>query len=358
MALYREIFNMFYKVTRKQLRCLGIQLAWMSCFSLICGFAWPASSSAKSTVAELLHSTPFDQEDIQQVLKGKLASTGVKPVGEHEVVVGLACLAQEKGTDTFKFIQQGVWIAPDAELIDSDLINDEGSLDSFKNLSFEPHYLDEVTRYSKAKAGSEFNFSTDEIKTLQSLSLTGQSTRDAGVVSSALRQILLSRYHAYRKGGLQGIMPYDRGRGRMAQPGKLLQQSMDLSFYLKREFPKVHEALMHYPDTVDLSADHDFHWISIEIEGRPVFALSHRLVHETEKAGIVVKRIFYLSRALDAAQVVVALMPATEGSLLVFVSRIWTERVTGFAKAAKTKVARNILVREMSRVAKEMKACK
>jgi hypothetical protein len=345
-------------ITKKTLRCLRIQLAWMSYFCLICGFAWPTSSSAKSTVAELLHSTPFDQEDIQQVLKGKLVSTGVKPVGEHEVVAGLACLAQEKGVDTFKLIQQGAWITPNAELIGSELINDEDSLDSFKSLSFDPHYLDEVTRYPKAKAGSGFNFSTHEIKTLQSLSLTGQSTRDAGVVSSALRQILLSRYQAYRKGGLQGIIPYDRGRGRKAQPGKLLHQTIDLSFYLRREFPEVHEALMHYPDTVNLSINHDFHWISIEIEGRPVFALSHRLVHETERAGIVVKRIFYLSRALDAAQVVVALMPAAEGSLLVFVSRIWTERVTGFAKGAKRKVARDILVREMTRIAEEMKACK
>jgi hypothetical protein len=40
------------------------------------------------------------------------------------------------------------------------------------------------------------------------------------------------------------------------------------------------------------------------------------------------------------------------------VSRIWTERVTGFGKAAKTKVAQNILEREMTRVAEEMKACK
>ena len=350
--------NNKYRCNKKKLRVLRIQLAWMSCFCLICGFAWPASSSAKSTVAELLHATPFDQEDIQQVLQGKLASTGVQPVGEHEVVVGLACLAQEKGTDTFEKIQQGAWIAPNGELIGSELINDEDSLDSFKSLSFDPHYLDEVARYSRVKAGSEFNFSTNEIKTLQSLSLTGQTSRDAEVVSSALRQILLSRYQAYRKGGLQGLLPYDRGRGRMAQPGKLLHQTIDLSLYLKREFPNVYEALMHYPDTVDLLIDHDFHWVTIEIEDRPVFALSHRLVHETEGAGIVVKRIFYLSRGLDAAQVVVALMPAEEGHLVVFVSRIWTEKVTGFAKGAKTEIARNILIREMTRIAAEMKACK
>ena len=349
---------MFYNGTRKTLRCLSIQLAWLSCLCLICGFTWPTSSSAQSTVADLLQSTPFNQEDIEQVLNGKLAYTGVKPVGEHEVVVGLACLAQENGSDTFKNIQQGAWIAPNAELIGSELISDEGSLDSFKNLSLAPHYLDEVTRYSRVEAGSEFNLSTHEIETLQSLNLTGQSTRDAVVVSSALRQVLLSRYQEYREGGLQGIMPYDRGRGRKAQPGKLLYQTIDLSIYLKREFPKVHEALMHYPDTVDLPIGHDFHWVTIEIDGRPVFALTHRLVHETERAGIVVKRIFYLSRALDAAQVVVALMPAAEGSLLVFVSRIWTERVTGFAIGAKTKVARDILVREMTRVTNEMKTCK
>jgi hypothetical protein len=333
-------------------------LAWMSCFFLISGLAWSTSSSAQSTVAELLHSTPFDQADIQQVLNGKRVSTGVKPVGEHEVAVGLACLAKDKGADTYDLIQRGIWIAPNAELIASEQINDEVSLESFQNVSFEPDYLEEVTRYSEAKAGSEFNLSTHEIETFTSLRLTGQSSEDAAVVSTTLRQVLLSRYRAYRKGGLQGIIPYDRGRGRKARPGKLLHQTMVLSHYLKRAFPKVHEALIRYPDTVDLAANHDFHWMSIEIEGRPVFALSHRLVHRTEKAGIVVKRIFYLSRVLDTVQVVVAMMPTVEGTLVVYVSRIWTERVTGFGKAAKEKVARNILVREMNKVAEEMKACK
>ena len=350
--------NMFHKVIRKQFRCLRIGLFWISCFCLICGLAWPTSLSAKPTVAELLHSTPFDQADIQQVLNGKLASTGVEPVGEHEVAVGLACLAKESGADTFHLIKEGLWIAPDAGLIASDRINEEGSLESFQNVSFSPNYLEEVTRYSRAKAGSEFNLSTHEIETFKSLRLAGRSKIDERVVSSALRQVLLSRYRAYRKEGLQGIMPYDRGQGKKARPGKLLHQTMDQSIYLKQEFPRVHEALIHYPDTVGLEANHDFHWMTIEIKGRPVFALSHRLVHQTEKAEIVLKRIFYISRSLDAAQVVVALMPSMEGLLLVYVSRIWTERVTGFGKAAKARVARNILVREMTKVAEQMKACK
>lgn len=321
------------------------------------GSAWANSSSAQPTVAELLVSTPFDQADIRRVLNGRLASTGIKPVGDHEVAVGLACLAKENGAAMYRLLQQNVWIAPN-ELIASEPIKDEDGLESFENVSFEPDYLKEATLYAKARAGDEFNLSTDEIETFRSLTPTSRSTRDAQVVLSALRQVLLSRYLAYRKDGLQGILPYDRGSGKKARPGELLLQTLNLSFYLRREFPAVHEALIRYPDTGDLAAIHDYHWLSIEIEGRPVFALSHRLTNRTERAGIAVTRVFYISRALDAAQVVVAMMPTPEGMLLLYVSRIWTERVTGFGKAAKTKFARNILKGQMVKASAQMEACK
>ncbi len=321
------------------------------------GSAWATSSSAQPTVAELLDSTPFNQADIRRVLNGGLVSTGVKPVGDHEVAVGLACLAKETGAAMYRLLQQNVWIAP-GELIASERINDEDRLASFENVSFEPDYLEEAAWYVKAKAGDDFNLSTDEIETFRSLPSTSRSKGDARVVLSALRQVLLSRYLAYRKDGLQGILPYDRGSGKKARPSKLLHQSLNLSFYLKREFPAVHEALIRYPDTGDLAAIHDYHWLSIEIEGRPVFALSHRLTNRTERAGIAVTRVFYISRALDAAQVVVAMMTTPEGTLVLYVSRIWTERVTGFGKAVKTKVARNVLKGQMVKASAKMEACK
>ena len=311
---------MFHKMNRKRHWFLIILLVWMSCGHLMCGSAWATSSSAQQTVAELLVSTPFDQADIRRVLNGKLASTGIKPVGDHEVAVGLACLAKENGAAMYRLLQQNVWIAPN-ELIASEPIKDEDGLESFENVSFEPDYLKEATLYAKAKAGDKFNLDTDEIETFRALP-TSRSKTDTRAVLSALRQVLLSRYLAYRKDGLQGILPYDRGSGKKARPGKLLHQTLNLSFYLRREFPAVHEALIRYPDTGDLAAIHDYHWLSIEIEGRPVFALSHRLTNRTERAGIAVTRVFYISRALDAAQVVVAMMPTPEGMLVLYVSRI------------------------------------
>ena len=68
---------------------------------------------------------------------------------------------------------------------------------AFARVGFAPDEGKELTALKKVKPGDRFNLASDEISKIQKVAKGGGATAKA--VMQAYREILLERYHAYRK---------------------------------------------------------------------------------------------------------------------------------------------------------------
>jgi len=170
-------------------------------------------------------------------------------------------------------------------------------------------------------------------------------------VDAAQQAMLRGRYDAYRNFGLKGILPYARGAKNPATPGELLMLAIKETKSLDR-LPGYAEALLNFPADPLPGMEHRLFAYEQDIEGRPTFILSHRAALRGEHDAVITEQRYYVSQTYDCRFITSECFEVQGGTLMFYVSRLFTDQVAGFGSGLKHGMGRG---RMLAKVAANLK---
>jgi len=325
---------------------VGLRLtACIACLAAIPLFC-AAETPVPGSVSEVIGGLPFTPEQMQAVAAGQTIATPVVPVSEGELAIGLACLTDRGVTELAVRTPIGQWLVPEEHVVGSGVLEEAGS-DAFRAAIERIPAGSEGPRYARARPGADLNLSASELDRIGSAS---------GLPAGLLQELVMARYHDYRADGLPAVAPYARGRGE-TDPGSQLRQSAEESVGIARYFPAMHATLLGYPEVAPGVSDDGFHWILARLADRDTIVLTHTISAHRENTEIVVTRAYYVSHSLNVLQAVTAVHPVAEGTLFLYIYRVWLDRVRGFAGSIAAGVAREVMTEKMQELARQTGAC-
>jgi hypothetical protein len=114
---------------------------------------------------------------------------------------------------------------------------------------------------------------------------------------------------------------------------------------LPDEEPSYHRTLLDYPKANPSSPNFkEMHaWVAYLGDGKPCFALHHRMGLLEGDSFFFAERIYYNSRNYNSIQAIGVAIPVKEGIALAISSRTSTDLITGFGGGAKRAVATKMM---------------
>jgi hypothetical protein len=327
-------------------------------FSLF-NLAGQAVAAELPTVAEVLIETPFDDEHVEQVLKGEIAATRVVPVSKTELAQGVGCLISNATLEKIDALEGRTWLGPEKLFLHSGQIPADSVLADFDDVRLYPEYEDEIEEYLDAKPGVNLNLSLSEIADFNQLETSSDKEQRPIAVEKRVRELLLTRHQVYREQGIHGLAPYARKRGREVQPLEQLKISLQESLGLKTHYPAIYSFLEQYPhaNAPGIDFSEQYFWNIWKLDDRPAVGLNHRMLVSVDDARFIIERGHYVSHSLENIQILVAVIPVQEGLLLVYVNRTWSHKVAGFFTGLKKRIGYKIMMSEMEHVLENLNVC-
>jgi hypothetical protein len=168
------------------------------------------------------------------------------------------------------------------------------------------------------------------------------------LVEQQLRILLRGRQQGYRAGGLTAIAPYDRGDGRLGQPGVELRDATNASGVLSQFAAPIYQLLLNYPQDKPAGLNERFHWVVYNIDRVPTVALSHRVWASAGSASIMVDRLYYVSNGFNCEQAVGGFLPIDAGTMVFYSNRTSTDQVAGFGASMKRAIGDHMMENELA----------
>jgi hypothetical protein len=333
--------------------CKARVLSWRIC-ALLMLLPTAQAVHAAPALEQVLNEPYFDASDIEAVLKGGFGVAKIREVSDREIAVVIACLV--KGTREQALAPfLGDSLPVDEKLLqDQRRINTESPEGSFGGIALASSDRDEIRHYLDAKPGVGLNLSSDEIAAFQAL----KGTDDLHQVEVVLEDILRSRYMSYRNKGLAGALPYAREKGDQVSPGEELRKTEENMNGLHELYPDFHNAWLSYPRELpeDIVGE-DFFWVKLNIDERPAFILSHRLVANNEDIHLVGIRDYYVSHFFDVSQRAAVVTRLESGDdVLIYIERAWVDYWSGFASLSK-KVGHKVMKVQLEHLLEDHGIC-
>jgi hypothetical protein len=134
--------------------------------------------------------------------------------------------------------------------------------------------------------------------------------------------MLKGRYDAYRRYGLRGVS------------GELLMLAITETPSLER-LPGYSKALLNFPADPLPGMEHRFFAYDQVVEGQPTIILSHRSAVRGEHEALITEQRYYVSQTYSCRFIASECFEAQGGTLMFYVTRIFTDRVAGFGSSLK-----------------------
>ncbi len=310
----------------------------------------PLPSLAAPTVAELATEVGLTPETLARVEEGEIIETTPTDRSDRELAIGMVFLVRAPAARAVQAFQQASDLKADPQLITLHELSGAGTLADFGDLRLAPHGSAEAERYLNAAPGQTLNLSTAEIAAFRALGAAGQPE-----VEAQLRAMLLARYQAYRTRGLDGTAPYDRGEGVQRSPAEELRRDSAAKI-LGKYSPAFRDVLLQYPTARPPGLEERFFWLVYDLDDRPTLTLRHRMTLPVDDAFVVADREFYVSQGHNAWQAHAAFAPTKDGTMVFYVTRTSTDRVSGFGASAKHAIGRRMMTREIQGTFDRMRA--
>ena len=296
------------------------------------------------TGQEVLDAMPLSDREKEDLQKGEIVRFTTDETDERELAVGMALLLKQTPEKLRELFREVVEFKLIGAVTDFGEIPENGTEADFSKIRLEPNGVKEAGRYLKAEPGDTLNLSQQEIAAFQSLKQKrGDGAGQQTDVEALIRQNLLARYQAYRAKGLGGIPPYERGNGTQRDLGQELLLKTKNAKMVAGLFPSFHQILLHYPAGETKELKESYHWLNIDVFGRPLLVLSHRMGFKVGDVIVGADRHFYGSHDYNGLQSVAGLLPVKNGTLLIYLFRISTDQVGGFGSSAKHPIARGLM---------------
>jgi len=221
-----------------------------------------------------------------------------------------------------------------------------GAQDDFSGIRFSDEEKRDKKRLSQCKPGNIFNLSENEIGRFKNIDK--DLSDPSGTITKTLRSIIHNRYKRYIEGGLSGIDPYARKKGRFVFPGKELRSAIDAMVIAKKHLPEFHQTLLDFPHAKSDNIDSKFYWLKLSMQNRPNFLLAHQLGDSSDEYAIVVEKIYYSLHTLDSSLIVIGCLPCDEGAVVFYMNHLFTDKVLGFAHNMKRNVGKKAIANSVS----------
>jgi len=310
-----------------------------------------AAAADVQTIENVLADLNLSADAAARIRRGEMVHSGPRETSEREMAVGLTFLVQQPLPEVLKAFRAGADLKADRQVTASGLIR-SGTLADFAGLEVEPDGAREARRYLAAHPGDELNLSPDEIAAFNALAAGGDPKAQ---VEEQLKASLLARYQAYRAKGLAGMGTYARS-GHLCEPSGELRRMSEAARLLKLHAPAMQQLLLTYPERKPAGLEERFYWLRYELDGRPNYALDHRLALQVGDTFATADRAFYVSHGYNVSQSFAGLIPVPEGTLVVYRSRVSTDQVAGFGSSAKKGIGRGMLADHLTAIFERSRA--
>ncbi|NWF74453.1 MAG: hypothetical protein HXY51_15630 [Nitrospirae bacterium] len=299
------------------------------------------------TVDEVMQELHISDSDRASIMQGKIVDWTASEGSDRELALGMAFLVKTKPEDLFDMYREALVLKEVSVITAHGKLKGEGTIAYLAGVKLQPNGEKEAKRYLNASPGDELNLDAKEIAAFQALKAGGDA--DAVPVEKVevlVRQQLLARYQAYRSKGLPGIAPYERGRGQQRLAGDELLLSTKQMTGVAKHLPAFHKFLLNYPQGLAKdeakNLEEFFYWLNIDVFGRPMFVLVHRMLYHTDDAAFAIERHYYTSHDYNSMLQGIAVLPTKDGTFLFYIGRVSTDQVAGFGSAALHPVSRAI----------------
>ena len=326
--------NISFKLSRKLI--VPILLASISLQTII--------ASADTTPNEMFKQLGFSEQEKQDVLSGKLIKRMPDEHSEQELAVTLAFRINKDAEQLRNNFLKGASIDKQNDIVSHQFISPDAD---FPALQLTAKEQEEVNKYLAAEPGDTFNLSADEIKAFNALAKTDAQGNAATL--KQLHSLLKARYQAYRQGGPAAIAPYQRKANKQYKLADYFSKNRRAVLpALSQDFPEFYKALNNYPAYKPAGLQDRFILLKMTIQGRPAFALEHRMAMQENGAELMASAYFYVSHTLNGQQGLGMLIPNGKDSVAVVITRASSDAVAGFGSSTKHFIGRRMLAGALS----------
>jgi len=322
----------------RRLRVLA--LLWVASVAGLLCFA--SAVTAQPSADQVLTVLGYSASDKQRVLGGEYVSGKLAAVSERNLTFAVAFLVKTSPDAIVKEIMAGNLITADPQVKQYGKLSAEGNLADLAELQIT---ADEASALSRAEPGEKVNLSAGEMAAFKAA--PGAAVQ---AIRQQLQRTLLARYQAYRESGLNGIAPYDRGDARPADVASDLRKATQAAKGLQEHMPGFHAVLLGYPQATLPGMEQQFFWTKSIIRGKPTYVLTHILVASDGAARAVARREYYVSAGYDAEQSLAGFLPVEGGTIVVYMSHVFTEQVAGTGGSLKRSIGSRVMADQMKEI--------
>lgn len=296
------------------------------------------------TIEKVLDITPFTARDWETIKNRGTAETTIASASTREIAVGVACLLDKNQTDPLEPIREPRPMLPEQFVTAYGVLPKSLDPGAFNTLTLGDYAREEASKYRDFKGGFGLNLSRQEIDLFDSKQ--PRSEGETHHFYNMLQQQLLNRLSAYRKDGLAGMAPYDRGGREAAVPAEELRRTLDTAKPLQLFFPELYQIWTNYPNVSQANTREHFMWANVNLDNRPAIILSHRVELDLGERQIIAERFVYSSRFINTGYALSAVMPVKEGRLFFYIYRVWIDRWRGLARI-KQSAGQKLMIQKM-----------
>ena len=283
-----------------------------------------------------------------RIRSGEMVESDPTESSERELAVGLTFLVQRAVANVLEEFRSATDMKADRQLLASALIH--GSPDDFANLGLQS---DEAKRYLAARPGDALNLSIDEIQAFHALASAGADPKSN--VEQQLKLALFDRYRAYLADGLDGMAPYARSSG-IRKPSDELRAASEAAALLNKYAPDLWQLLRSYPHGKPAGLEERFYLLRYDLNGRPNYALRHRMALPFSGGVVLVDRDFYVSHGYNTSQAISGLIPVPEGTVVFYRNRVSTDQVAGLGSSMKRTIGRSVMAKQLTEIFQRSRA--
>jgi len=324
------------------------------CLCLSINLISPLASAQMPSPQELFDRLGIVQQDVSRLNQGEVVLFNVDSSQETELTTGVIIYVLALPTQVSALIKKDGLASLDPRSISGEKIPLKSNIAAFKNFNFTVGGDDEA-EFIMGIPSDQYNLSTEELKLINS-----QTSKQSDKAADIYRQILWQRWQSYRKYGLKGIAPYDRGNNTVVTPSADLQAAALEHDLATNYFPELFNAWSHYPHTaLPVGVEESYTWINRLVQDRPTAILTHSFIVSDVQGELVLSRQFYAGHSFNANQLTLICLPYKKGSLIFYTNRNFTDQVSGFGSALKhiigDKLARTHVIELLKALQKHFK---
>jgi hypothetical protein len=312
--------------------CLALAAVLLAC-------AGPAPAAKNEAIMgfsydEILVRFGRSLDDLPALKQGEILTQDVDDSSDKELAVSLGMFIPAPPAEVAEAMRSVGWFADPDRMLASGELGEQATVGDLHGVVFPEEYDDAAEELVDGKIEGEYNLDAGEIAAFEELGerLDREDAPESVVraeTARIYREILIKRFHEYRRGGLSAIRPYVTEDGVVDLAAELTRSTRQ-EVLARRCFPEFCTALVDFPNHDTGVVEDRFFWMNQITDERPNFILAHRYLSEYEGGVIMSERRYYVAHTYLGQQVLVGVAALEQGAILFYVNRTISEKAAGF----------------------------